>query len=1124
MNINLILLPYSTAQPWRRMTAVSIVLLLLSASLAMASGGWFTGRTIKGQTRPVTAEAENRTAPNATISPGYEVFSATGLPAAIPDGDHLTSLLPVSRSGTSGAVTISYHITHSYIGNIRVTLIAPSGAEFLLRSSMGTDGQEIEEIDLAIPGAETEMAMGTWQLVVEDLAPDGATGMLDSWSLKFPAPDTAVIDLVMSLSANPQGDDNGNAQGQAGSEAQDKWERIVQHFADAVYESTNAAHKIRTVRIFREGRSSGRADILWTASGHPHVPSRGGVGESGGHINMYESFTDGSGPGMNKDMLADEIGSGYTMAHEWGHYFYNIYDEYKVNSTDVAVMPSIMTSQWRARGGDRQWLNFSIKNAGGGDFQNTLQTRQHDQHGASDWETLARMTSSDIKTAAQLTLGKRIFYPEVAAAAPAAGATPRVDLPGTARSFLNIIWMNQENVYQIIVDRSGSMSTDQKMEQAKAAAKFLVNLLPLGKSRVGVSQFNATVQQIQPIIPLMTEADRTAVKTVIDGITASGNTAIGAAADEGLSTILAVPNAEKSNRVVFLLSDGFNGFGVEPASVIPRYQTAQIPLFTFGFGADADAATLGQMANGTGGKYYSSTASLAAITTAFQDAQSVAAGSPSIAAGTSSVAAATAQAALFTIDSTVKHLNFSLTHGAGVDSMDLHLLAPNGLEVQPADSFTVGTETLLSYSIANPQTGDWRLSSPSGSTTDEITFTASGITEGITYAAAVGSEGGSAVSHPAPIVLRARLFRALQITGVPATAIAVGPDGALETIPLYDDGTGGDEISGDGNYAATYRYRQNGTYTFKVNFDSSAGGAMTTYNGGTFTATENEEAPPPIPNQLVSDSFTRSSQVQVTTDNGVFDGGGMANISTRLDVQTGDNVLIGGFIITGSQPKNILVRGIGSSLSIPGKLQDTLLQLYNSAGTLIATNDNWRDNANASAIIATTIPPIRDSESALLMSLAPGSYTVVLRGVNGTTGIGLVEAYDLSATSNSRLANISSRGFVQTGDGAMIGGLIIIGDNARPILVRGLGPSLPVAGALADPTLQLFDSNGVALAFNDDWRDTQAAEIIATTIPPMNEREAAIVSTLSPGAYTAVLRGANGGTGVALVELYDLQP
>ncbi|HMJ06449.1 MAG TPA: VWA domain-containing protein, partial [Chthoniobacterales bacterium] len=845
---------------------------ILVARSAFAGGEWFTSRTVGAHTRPVATLMDKHGGPNlaAAVSPDFVTFTATGLPLAIPDNSTVgvTSNLPVTKPGVSGMVMISFHVTHTFVGDLSVTLIAPSGQQFILHDRTGGGADNLMINSLTVAGAASVPATGTWKLFVEDHA--GAdTGTLDSWSLSFPNGNTANVDLVMSLSANPAGDNDGNHQGQAGSAAQDKWERIVQHFADAVYEATNAAHKIRTVRIYRSGHASSTADVIWTAAGHPNVGAKGGVGEKGGHINMFETFTDGEGPGVNHDMLADEIGSGYTQAHEWCHYFYGIYDEYKINATDVAVVPSIMDSQWMATGGDFKWLNFSIKHlTGGGDFQNTLHTRQHDQHGASDWETLARMPANDIKTAAQLGLGQRIFYPEVAAAAPAAGATPRIDLPGTARSALNIVWMKDEDVYQIIIDHSGSMSDENKMEQAKAAAQLLINLLPLGKSRVGVSQFDTTVEQVQPIISLTTEADRTAVKAKIAAIVPAGSTAIGDAAQAGLATILAT-NLDKSNRVVFLLSDGQSNSGIDPLSVIPAYQNAQIPLFTFGFGSDADGATLQQMAAGTRGKFYSSPASLAAITTAFQDAQSVAASNPSIAAGTASLAAVT-QSPLFTVDPTVGQLNYSLTHDASVASADLHLTAPNGQQIAPTDSFTVGSETLLSYSIPHPQAGAWRVMSQSNSSTSQVSFTASGVANGVTFSASVDSEGGDMVAYPAPIVLHAKLFQQLNITGVSVSADVVAPDGSVETIQFHDDGQAGDDFSGDGNYVANYRYTQNGTFTFKVNFDNSAGTAVTTYHAATQSATTTGAPPPAIANRNVGVRFTRSSQVQVTTTGGVF--------------------------------------------------------------------------------------------------------------------------------------------------------------------------------------------------------------------------------------------------------------
>jgi pimeloyl-ACP methyl ester carboxylesterase len=254
----------------------------------------------------------------------------------------------------------------------------------------------------------------------------------------------------------------------------------------------------------------------------------------------------------------------------------------------------------------------------------------------------------------------------------------------------------------------------------------------------------------------------------------------------------------------------------------------------------------------------------------------------------------------------------------------------------------------------------------------------------------------------------------------------------------------------------------------------------------------------------------------------------LANISTRLAVQTADRVLIGGFIVAGTQPKRVIVRGIGSSLPLAGALADPVLELYDGAGQLLESNDNWGDSANKQAIIDTGIPPANSLEAAIVRTLPAGNsaYTVILRGTNGGTGIGVVEAYDLDNTVDSRLANISTRGFVNTGDNVMIGGTIVVGSATTNVLVRAIGPSLAnggVSNALEDPILELFDGNGVLMAVNDNWIDTQEAQIVATAIPPSDNRESAILATLAPGQYTAVVRGKNHSTGVALAEAYQLQ-
>jgi hypothetical protein len=256
--------------------------------------------------------------------------------------------------------------------------------------------------------------------------------------------------------------------------------------------------------------------------------------------------------------------------------------------------------------------------------------------------------------------------------------------------------------------------------------------------------------------------------------------------------------------------------------------------------------------------------------------------------------------------------------------------------------------------------------------------------------------------------------------------------------------------------------------------------------------------------------------------------GAAANLSTRGIVGTGENVLIGGLIIEGTAAKKVILRAIGPTLPVPGALPDPALELYNANGLQIAADDNWQDdNVQAAQIQATGIPPNDPRESALVESLSPGNYTAIVRGSNNSTGIGLVEAYDLdSQPAASRMANIATRGTVQTGDNVMIAGFILR-NGPSSIVVRAVGPSLVtagVSGALADPALELRDSQGNLLASDDNWQEHtfQAIQLTAIGLAPAAAVESAITMTLNPGGYTAIVRGAHGTTGVALVEVYNL--
>ncbi len=248
------------------------------------------------------------------------------------------------------------------------------------------------------------------------------------------------------------------------------------------------------------------------------------------------------------------------------------------------------------------------------------------------------------------------------------------------------------------------------------------------------------------------------------------------------------------------------------------------------------------------------------------------------------------------------------------------------------------------------------------------------------------------------------------------------------------------------------------------------------------------------------------------------------NVSTRGFVATGDGALIGGFILGGAHAKNVIVRAIGPSLpnGIAGRLADPTLELHDGTGALIASNDNWRDTQE-SDIQLTHIPPTDDHESAIVQILQPGAYTAVVRGAGDTTGVAVVEAYDLQPTPNSQLGNVSTRGFVGAGDNALIGGFIV--GATSHYVVRAIGPSLSgygLSSVLADPNVLVVDANGAQEGSNDDWMTDPNSSMIPLNLRPTNVMESALYITLNAGGHTAIVRGKNDGTGIGLVEVYNV--
>ena len=280
------------------------------------------------------------------------------------------------------------------------------------------------------------------------------------------------------------------------------------------------------------------------------------------------------------------------------------------------------------------------------------------------------------------------------------------------------------------------------------------------------------------------------------------------------------------------------------------------------------------------------------------------------------------------------------------------------------------------------------------------------------------------------------------------------------------------------------------------------------------TGTVNVSAPSPTPSPAPTADPTLTAQP--------------LNISTRTEVRTDEQVMIAGFIIDGTEPKRVLLRGIGPSLSDAGTLNplaDPFLELRGSDQLLITTNDNWNDPPQPD-VEATGLAPTNNLESAILITLDPGNYTAIMRGNDSGIGVGLIEGYDLDPTADSTFANISTRGFVQTVDKVMIGGFILGGGGgSATIVVRAIGPSLAqfgVSDVLADPTLEVRDKDGNVIQADDNWKDTQQTEIEAAGKAPENDLESAILLTLAPDSYTAIVAGKNGTTGVALVEVYRI--
>jgi hypothetical protein len=447
------------------------------------------------------------------------------------------------------------------------------------------------------------------------------------------------------------------------------------------------------------------------------------------------------------------------------------------------------------------------------------------------------------------------------------------------------------------------------------------------------------------------------------------------------------------------------------------------------------------------------------------------------------------------------------------------LLDANGQATVTTSSLTAGNGFLGNHHITAVYSGDGNFSAGSATLVQKVH--ARGTTTALT-SSPNPSTGGQLVSFTATV------------SSTPASStfpsgMVTFQEGAtvLGQIPVNGSGVALLDIStlGGGSHMVT------AVYASDTVFASSNGSTTQTVNGGSTPTPTPALTPTPTPGPTSTPTPSGTATPGPTSTPITPSPGHAINLSTRMHVQTGDNAGIGGFIITGSNPKHVLLRGIGPSLApgISDVLANPTLDLRDSTGVRILANNDWRDTQEAE-IMATGIPPSNNLEAAIVETLDPGNYTVILRGMGMTSGVGLVEVYDLDPDATSKLGNLSTRALVGSGNDVVIAGFILGTTSvADTIIVRGVGPSLTEAGvpnALANPTLELRDGNGTLLLTNNDWQDNpaQAAQLVAANLAPANQLESGMATTLPPGLYTALLGDLNNGTGVGLVEVYDIIP
>jgi len=709
------------------------------------------------------------------------------------------------------------------------------------------------------------------------------------------------IDVTISLYDNP-----------TTPAARNPYEQAIGFFADGVFEASNGAHTLGQVTIYTNGAFADRSHIRWDTNTCRAYAQISGYGreQTGAHVMMC-------GPPNWQGYAA----AGYVLAHEWGHYYYSLYDEYREKgrpcdylynpgrpcNDDTPVANSIMHNQYRAVDGDYTWLNFSTPR------NSTRNTAQYRVYGASAWETLARPPSMDPRSGHLRASPERLYYPELADVAPGSGQNSVIDLTTNhiARDNLAITWgggfssgaalpdnrlamigtdatagipvaqaiePEADTIHHIVIDISAGMVADNKLDDVKRAAQWLVDQAVIGRDAVGITTFDDEVTIVQPVTLIDSADTRDMLKQQLDAIQPGRiDAATGEAARQALQELLrfsSSTNGDMTNRHIYLIAGSPSRQGVPPLAIPGEYTAAGIPLHTIGYGVDATTSrVLEAVAGETQGTYHvvpvpdngNRDEAIAELIAALEDIHQVSKAiiTTDVSIGTISVPASASSTFPIVVDSTLDTIEITITYPTAT-AVDLQLSDPAGTQADAATCTTVGTSTTCLFRINKPalQVGSWTLQATAGTTPVRLEYRVIGLVQGKpTFTASIEALNGNTIRYPDPLVLRALVQKELPISGATVTATVTLPDGTVQPVILHDDGTTPDREADDGAYSAILDYAQDGVYTIKVQFDNSTGTAEETNRGVAFAPDDGEtDIPDPTP---VGENFMRVAQTRV---------------------------------------------------------------------------------------------------------------------------------------------------------------------------------------------------------------------------------------------------------------------